>query len=128
MAIHSINIPVSINCTSENINQSIYQLLSQSNTMEIELLSRETIKPSSPTPSHLRIYPLSFIDNIFFRLYVPVIFFYNPNEGSHRNSKISLLPNILKLPLNVMIKVCHFWSQRSKTNFQRFSKIPLIKY
>jgi len=59
--------------------------------MEIELLSRETIKPSSPTPSHLRIYPLSFIDNILFRLYVPVIFFYNPNEGSHQNSKISLL-------------------------------------
>ncbi|WJX47043.1 shikimate O-hydroxycinnamoyltransferase [Trifolium repens] len=32
--------------------------------MEMELVSRETIKPSSPTPSHLRIYPLSFLDNI----------------------------------------------------------------
>ncbi|AES82272.1 transferase family protein [Medicago truncatula] len=31
--------------------------------MEMELVSRETIKPSSPTPHHLRIYPLSFLDN-----------------------------------------------------------------
>jgi shikimate O-hydroxycinnamoyltransferase len=59
--------------------------------MEIELISRETIKPSLQTPSHLRIYPLSFIDNIMFRTYVPTIFFYKPNDISDQNFKISQL-------------------------------------
>ncbi|CAJ2655676.1 stemmadenine O-acetyltransferase-like [Trifolium pratense] len=59
--------------------------------MEIELISRETIKPSLPTPSHLRIYPLSFIDNIMRRTYVPIIFFYKPNDISDQNFKISQL-------------------------------------
>ncbi|AES99803.1 putative vinorine synthase [Medicago truncatula] len=59
--------------------------------MEIELLSRETIKPSSPTPSHLKLYPLSFIDNIIFRNYAPLLYFYNPNKSIDQNSKISQL-------------------------------------
>jgi len=73
--------------------------------MEIELLSRETIKPSSPTPPHLRIYPLSFIDNIFLDKYVPALFFYNPNGGSDQNSKISQLRKSLS---QVLSKYYHF--------------------
>ncbi|AES99808.1 transferase family protein [Medicago truncatula] len=56
--------------------------------MEIELLSRETIKPSSPTP-HLKLFPLSLIDNIYFSNYVPLLYFYNPNKSIDQNSKIS---------------------------------------
>ncbi|XP_057419671.1 acyltransferase Pun1-like [Lotus japonicus] len=48
--------------------------------MEIKLISRETITPSTPTPPHLRIYPLSFIDHIMFRNYMPSLFFYQPKE------------------------------------------------
>ncbi|CAJ2677626.1 unnamed protein product [Trifolium pratense] len=59
--------------------------------MEMELLSRETIKPSSPTPSHLRIYPLSFIDNIVFRKYLPLLYFYNQTKDIDQNFKISQL-------------------------------------
>ncbi|XP_058735892.1 acyltransferase Pun1-like [Vicia villosa] len=73
--------------------------------MEIEILSRETIKPSSPTPSDLRIYPLSFIDNAFYRKYVPVIFFYNTNEVSNQTSKVSQLRNSLS---HVLSKYYHF--------------------
>ncbi|CAL5191701.1 unnamed protein product [Lathyrus oleraceus] len=62
--------------------------------MENELVSSETIKPSSPTPSHLRIYPLSFIDNMFV-FNIPLLFFYNPNESSDQNSKISQLKKSL---------------------------------
>jgi shikimate O-hydroxycinnamoyltransferase len=68
--------------------------------MEMVLLSRETIKPSSPTPSHLRIYPLSFIDNIFYRKYVPALFFYNTKESSNLNSKISQLRESLSQVLS----------------------------
>ncbi|XP_004511244.1 epi-neemfruitin B synthase L1AT-like [Cicer arietinum] len=67
--------------------------------MEIELVSRETIKPSSPTPPHLRIYPFSFIDNILVCV-VPLIFFYNPNDNNDQNSKISQLKKSLSLVLS----------------------------
>lgn len=63
--------------------------------MEIELISRETIKPSLPTPSHLKIYPLSFLDNVISRMYMPTVFFYNPNDSIDQNSKISQLKKSL---------------------------------
>jgi len=59
--------------------------------MEIELLSRETIKPSSPTPSHLKLYPLSFIDNVICSNYLPLLYFNNPNKSGDQNSKTSQL-------------------------------------
>jgi len=90
MSIHWINIYDRINCTSQNIEVN-HQLERQFITMEIELLSRETIKPSSPTPSHLKIYPLSFIDNIICRNYLPLLYFYNPNGSIDQSSKTSQL-------------------------------------
>ncbi|XP_058738618.1 stemmadenine O-acetyltransferase-like [Vicia villosa] len=62
--------------------------------MEIERVSRETIKPSSPTPCHLRIYPLSFIDNMFV-CNVPLLLFYNPDKSNDQFSKISQLKRSL---------------------------------
>lgn len=47
--------------------------------MEMKLISRETITPSTPTPPHLRIYPLSFIDHVVLNNYMPSLFFYQPN-------------------------------------------------
>ena len=73
--------------------------------MEIELLSRETIKPSSPTPSHLKLYPLSFIDNIVSRNYVSLLYFYNPNKIIDQNSKISQLRKSLS---QLLSKYYHF--------------------
>ncbi|KAJ1392445.1 Transferase [Sesbania bispinosa] len=52
--------------------------------MELELISRETIKPSTPTPPHLKIYPLSFIDHIVFRNYIPSLFFYKPHDQTSK--------------------------------------------
>ncbi|XP_058752927.1 stemmadenine O-acetyltransferase-like [Vicia villosa] len=62
--------------------------------MEIERVSRETIKPSSPTPCHLRIYPLSFIDNMFV-CNVPLLLFYNPDKSNDQVSKILQLKTSL---------------------------------
>ncbi|XP_059638561.1 stemmadenine O-acetyltransferase-like [Cornus florida] len=42
----------------------------------IEVLSRETIKPSSPTPQHLRNHRLSLLDQLSIQIYVPIILFY----------------------------------------------------
>ncbi|KAB5537461.1 hypothetical protein DKX38_014994 [Salix brachista] len=48
--------------------------------LEIEVISREVIKPSSPTPDHLRHYQLSFLDQISPPVYNPLLLFY-PADG-----------------------------------------------
>ncbi|XP_074310162.1 stemmadenine O-acetyltransferase-like [Silene latifolia] len=50
--------------------------------MEVEIISREYIKPSSPTPSHLRNLTLSFLDQKFAPFIIPVLLFYEVSEGS----------------------------------------------
>ena len=47
---------------------------------KMEVITREIIKPASPTPSHLQIYPLSFIDHLCPANYIPLIYFY-PNQS-----------------------------------------------
>ncbi|KAK9286874.1 hypothetical protein L1049_015280 [Liquidambar formosana] len=51
--------------------------------MKIQILSRKFIKPSSPTPHHLKKMKLSFIDQIAPSVYPPFIFYY-PADGSSR--------------------------------------------
>ncbi|KAL3620092.1 hypothetical protein CASFOL_035004 [Castilleja foliolosa] len=54
----------------------------------VEVVSQETIKPSSPTPQHLRKLKLSYLDQLIGLVYIPLIFFYQAdgeaiNKGSH---------------------------------------------
>ncbi|CAL0324904.1 unnamed protein product [Lupinus luteus] len=77
--------------------------------MEMESISRETIKPSSPTPPHLRVYPLSLIDNIVPPNSVPLIYFYpnqpheydTNNDASNQGSKISTIKKSLSKVLSL---------------------------
>ncbi|KAJ0031563.1 hypothetical protein Pint_14631 [Pistacia integerrima] len=50
--------------------------------MKIEIVSREIIKPSFPTPQHLRNFKLSFIDQTAPAVYVPLLLFYLPKNDS----------------------------------------------
>ncbi|KAK3001914.1 hypothetical protein RJ639_020740 [Escallonia herrerae] len=57
--------------------------------LRVEIVSRETIKPSSPTPKSRRIHRLSILDQVVLNLYVPVVLFYSdpsttPEERSDR--------------------------------------------
>ncbi|POO00199.1 Transferase [Trema orientale] len=45
----------------------------------VEIIRTETIKPSSPTPSHLKTFKLSILDQLAPPVYVPMLFFY-PNK------------------------------------------------
>lgn len=72
--------------------------------MEMELISRETIKPSKPTPPHLRIFPLSFIDHITFRNYVPLLFFYTPKEGPECNDDTQVICDQLSSKISQLKK------------------------
>ncbi|XAR50299.1 Vinorine synthase [Bertholletia excelsa] len=47
---------------------------------KVEIISKEMIKPSSPTPLHLKTLDLSFLDQIVPPVYVPLIFFYPSHE------------------------------------------------
>ncbi|KAJ0781433.1 putative salutaridinol 7-O-acetyltransferase [Helianthus annuus] len=48
------------------------------------IISREIIKPSSPTPSHHRSYNLSQLDQCIPHIYMPLILFY-PNNEIYKN-------------------------------------------
>ncbi|KAG2711435.1 hypothetical protein I3760_04G076900 [Carya illinoinensis] len=47
--------------------------------IEVEIISKEKIKPSSPTPDHRRNFKLSFLDQFAPPFYTSTIFFYHSN-------------------------------------------------
>ncbi|XP_038718672.1 stemmadenine O-acetyltransferase-like [Tripterygium wilfordii] len=47
--------------------------------MEVQITSKDTIKPSSPTPPHLRNYKLSLLDHLIPAPYAPIVLFYPCN-------------------------------------------------
>ncbi|CAN4104513.1 unnamed protein product [Withania somnifera] len=51
--------------------------------MEVEIMSTKFIKPSSPTPNHLRNYKLSFFDQIADVAHLPLVLFYPPNNNTN---------------------------------------------
>ncbi|KAM7480910.1 hypothetical protein LguiB_005493 [Lonicera macranthoides] len=48
--------------------------------MEVQVVSKATIKPSSSTPHHQRTFKISIIDKLFPSHYVPFLCFYAPNQ------------------------------------------------
>ncbi|KAI8002210.1 Stemmadenine O-acetyltransferase [Camellia lanceoleosa] len=53
--------------------------------MKVVVTSRQTIKPSNPTPQHLRQLKLSFLDQIQQPHFVPIIYFYaSSNSGLNK--------------------------------------------
>ncbi|KAH6819441.1 hypothetical protein C2S51_003044 [Perilla frutescens var. frutescens] len=66
--------------------------------MKIEILSKELIKPSSPTPTQLRDFKLSFIDERIPPFYGPLILYYTFNE--QQNIKQPEMVGLLKSSLS----------------------------
>ncbi|KAF8040712.1 hypothetical protein BT93_B2823 [Corymbia citriodora subsp. variegata] len=79
----------------------------------VEIISRETVKPSSPTPDHLRHYRLSFLDQISPPVYNPFVLFYTPqNEGDQFN--IDDISSKLKDSLSCILT--HFYPLAGRLN------------
>ncbi|EXB82422.1 Salutaridinol 7-O-acetyltransferase [Morus notabilis] len=57
--------------------------------MKVEIIGKETIKPSSPTPSHLKIFNLSFLDQIIPAVYTSLVLFYPNNINIITSGQIS---------------------------------------
>ncbi|XP_055801571.1 stemmadenine O-acetyltransferase-like [Solanum dulcamara] len=80
----------------------------------IEIISKVTIKPSSPTPQYLHHYQLSYLDQITPNILMPLIFFYpsdnNFTYNTHRSDqlKISLSHALTKFyPLSGRLDVAN---------------------
>ncbi|XP_021911535.1 BAHD acyltransferase At5g47980-like [Carica papaya] len=52
--------------------------------MEVEIISQENIKPSSPTPQHFRVFKLSLLDQFITPSYVPLLLFYDVSKNGCR--------------------------------------------
>ncbi|XP_057454675.1 stemmadenine O-acetyltransferase-like [Lotus japonicus] len=63
--------------------------------MKVEIVSREDIRPSSPTPSHLRDFKLSLLDHLISSPYAPIILFYDSSSLSQGSNKLQLLKQSL---------------------------------
>ncbi|KAI9170399.1 hypothetical protein LWI28_027321 [Acer negundo] len=59
--------------------------------LEVCIISREIIKPSSSTPNHLRIYKLSPIDQLNLNFFLPFTLFYSraPKNSDHLKKSLS---------------------------------------
>ncbi|KAF8403631.1 hypothetical protein HHK36_011735 [Tetracentron sinense] len=68
---------------------------------KVEIISREIIKPSSPTPHHLTNFTLSFLDQLAPPVYVPIFLFYS----AHADCNIGNLKNSLSATLTLFYPV-----------------------
>ncbi|GMN66068.1 hypothetical protein TIFTF001_035138 [Ficus carica] len=85
--------------------------------MKIEVIKRETIKPSSPTPKHLRKLKLSILDQFGPAYLSPILFFFPRTQ--YLNSDSSERSRILKQSLS--ISLIHFYPLAGRINQDNFS-------
>ncbi|KAI7737847.1 hypothetical protein M8C21_006856 [Ambrosia artemisiifolia] len=58
--------------------RDVYKIKKGVKIVDLDIISRETIKPSSPTPHHLRTFNLSILDQYMYDICTPMIVFF-PN-------------------------------------------------
>ncbi|XP_023522263.1 vinorine synthase-like [Cucurbita pepo subsp. pepo] len=78
--------------------------------VDIEVVSKETVKPSSPTPDNHRRYGLSFLDQVTVDVYNPMIYFYS--AGSATAAEIS---DHLKKSLSTVLS--HYYPLAGRVNY-----------
>ncbi|KAJ9169405.1 hypothetical protein P3X46_017607 [Hevea brasiliensis] len=82
--------------------------------LEIEIISKEIIKPSSPTPDHLHHYKLSFLDQLSPPVYNPLILLY-PTDGELKFNNLEKY-NELKQSLSQILAYYYPLAGRIKDN------------
>lgn len=82
--------------------------------LEIENISRETIKLSSPTPNHLRNFKLSFLEQIAPVMYTPIVLFYSQNGDSDHPGEAAKMCQCLKTSLSKILTLFYPFAGRFK--------------
>ncbi|XP_076946670.1 epi-neemfruitin B 7-O-acetyltransferse L7AT-like [Bidens hawaiensis] len=78
-----------------NASESAHRLADSNKKVDLDIISRETIKPSSPTPHDLRTFNLSIIDQFMSDIYTPFILFF-PNTNKDKDSIMDVVNTRLK--------------------------------
>nr|KYP77161.1 Salutaridinol 7-O-acetyltransferase [Cajanus cajan] len=65
--------------------------------VEVEIMSREDIRPSYPTPAHLKTFKLSLLDHLIPSPYAPIILFYTSPNNTDPTYYLSQVPKKLEL-------------------------------
>lgn len=68
--------------------------------INVEIISREMVKPSSSTPQHLKNLKLSFLDQLAPPIYVPMILFYQSNSHFRAENNRTQISCLLKQSLS----------------------------
>ncbi|KAI3949197.1 hypothetical protein MKW92_016029 [Papaver armeniacum] len=85
--------------------------------MKVQVISKEIIKPSTPTPPHLRNFKLSLIDQLLLPVYNPVVIFFPANNGHEpHNNDYSSKTKILKKSLSETLTRFYPMAGRLKDN------------
>ena len=83
---------------------------------EVEVISNEIIKPSSPTPDHLRHYNLSFLDQLTGKTYNPLVFFYELDDNYQDEFNSSEILNKIKKSLSEVLTLFYPLAGRVKND------------
>lgn len=75
--------------------------------MEVEVVSKELVKPSRPTPNHLRIHELSLLDQFMSTVYIPFVLFYAIKEADQATTKPTPRVRLLKQSLSETLTLFH---------------------
>ena len=75
--------------------------------VEVDVISEENIEPSSPTPTHLCHYWLSFLNQIMTSVYISSICFYNKTDAYSKFSNETAKSSVLKKSLSDVLK-CYY--------------------
>ncbi|KAG6765182.1 hypothetical protein POTOM_029202 [Populus tomentosa] len=84
--------------------------------IDIEIVSRENIKPSSPIVQHKKPYKLSLLDQLTPTTYSSIIFFYPNTNGVNSNSITKTRTDHLKKSLSETLDIYYPLSGRVKDN------------
>ncbi|KAK7349060.1 hypothetical protein VNO77_06110 [Canavalia gladiata] len=84
--------------------------------LEVEVISKEIIKPSSPTPDHVRHYQLSFLDQVSPMVYNPIVLFYS-SDGTTQFNRTTVSKKLKKSLSDVLT---HFYPLAGRVNGNSF--------
>lgn len=84
--------------------------------MEVQIISKENIKPSSPTPPHLRTFKISLFDQIILSPYAPLIYYYPPSPSTNLHD-IQNRVEILKKSLSTTLTQFYPLAGKIKDHF-----------
>lgn len=70
--------------------------------VKAEIVSKDTIKPSSPTPNHLQHFKLSLLDQLAPPFYVPILLFYSFSDDDFKT-----ISHKLKASLSQVLTLYH---------------------